>query len=237
VPPGIEPESLPAVGVVGAAPTLAAQHHAIFRHTDDVARLRAFAAPVLLVTGEGTSPFLRAVHDALAATLPDVRTLELPGGHAPHLVAMDAFLAGSMEFQDGPEPSVPSRHTVRSKDGTPIAYWRSGSGPALLLIHGATADHTTTWRFVLSELERHFTVHAMDRRGRGGSGDAPAYALEREAEDVAAILDAVGEPVSVLGTPTAPSSPSRPPGWLPSRAGSSCTRVCPCAAPRRTSRG
>lgn len=90
-------------------------------------------------------------------------------------------------------------HTVTSKDGTSIAFWRSGEGPPLLLVHGATADHTTTWRFVLPKLERRFTISAMDRRGRGGSGDAPAYKLQREAEDVAAIVDSIGEPVSVLG--------------------------------------
>jgi pimeloyl-ACP methyl ester carboxylesterase len=88
---------------------------------------------------------------------------------------------------------------VTSKDGTSIAFWRSGEGPPLLLVHGATADHTTTWRFVRPKLERHFTVYAMDRRGRGGSGDAPDYKLQREAEDVAAVVDAINEPVNVLG--------------------------------------
>lgn len=90
-------------------------------------------------------------------------------------------------------------HTVRSRDGTRIAYWQSGRGSPLLLLHGASSDHTTTWRLVLADLERRFTVYAMDRRGRGGSGDAPAYELQREAEDVAAVVEAVGEPVNVLG--------------------------------------
>jgi pimeloyl-ACP methyl ester carboxylesterase len=89
--------------------------------------------------------------------------------------------------------------TVVSNDGTRIAFWRSGEGPPLLLVHGATADHTTTWRFVLTELERRFTVYRMDRRGRGGSGDSSAYGLQREAEDVAVVLDSVGEPVNLLG--------------------------------------
>jgi pimeloyl-ACP methyl ester carboxylesterase len=90
-------------------------------------------------------------------------------------------------------------HSVTSRDGSRIAFWRSGTGPPLLLVHGATADHTTTWRFVLPEFERRFTVHAMDRRGRGGSGDSPLYELQREAEDVAALVDSIDEPVSVVG--------------------------------------
>jgi pimeloyl-ACP methyl ester carboxylesterase len=90
-------------------------------------------------------------------------------------------------------------NTVTSKDGTGIAYWRSGEGPPLVVVHGATADHTTTWRFVLSELERHYTVYAMDRRGRGDSGDSPEYELQREAEDVATVVDSISEPVNLFG--------------------------------------
>ena len=89
--------------------------------------------------------------------------------------------------------------TVRSNDGTQIAFWRSGQGPALLLVHGATASHATTWKLVLSQLEQHFTVYAMDRRGRGGSGDAAAYDLQREAEDIVAVIESIGAPVNVLG--------------------------------------
>lgn len=88
---------------------------------------------------------------------------------------------------------------ITSRDGTRIAVWRSGAGPPLLLVHGATADHTTTWRFVLPEFERRFTVYAMDRRGRGGSGDSTAYDLQREAEDIVAIIESIGQPVNVLG--------------------------------------
>jgi pimeloyl-ACP methyl ester carboxylesterase len=89
--------------------------------------------------------------------------------------------------------------TVTSNDGTRIAFWRGGTGPALLLVHGATADHTTTWRLVQPEFERRCTVYTMDRRGRGASGDGPAYALQREAEDIAAVVETIGTPVSVLG--------------------------------------
>lgn len=81
---------------------------------------------------------------------------------------------------------------VRSWDGTPIAVWSSGSGPPLVLVHGVAADHTR-WRPLLPHLEGEVTVHAVDRRGRGGSGDGPDYRLEREFEDVAAVVDAVAE--------------------------------------------
>ncbi|MBI4199853.1 MAG: alpha/beta hydrolase [Chloroflexi bacterium] len=88
--------------------------------------------------------------------------------------------------------------TVRSKDNTPIAYERSGKGPALVLVHGTTADHTR-WAPLLPELGRHFTVYAVDRRGRGQSGDSDSYSLEREFEDVAAVVDAAGRQVNLLG--------------------------------------
>jgi pimeloyl-ACP methyl ester carboxylesterase len=61
-----------------------------------------------------------------------------------------------------------------------------GGRPPLLLVHGATADHTT-WRAVGPQFAASRRVFAMDRRGRGESGDAPAYAIEREYEDLAAV--------------------------------------------------
>ncbi|HEY8818794.1 MAG TPA: alpha/beta hydrolase [Candidatus Limnocylindrales bacterium] len=79
---------------------------------------------------------------------------------------------------------------VASPDGTPIAVFTSGIGPPLVLVHGATADHTT-FRVVGPILAHDFTVHAIDRRGRGASGDAPPYSIEREYEDLAAVAEAV----------------------------------------------
>lgn len=91
---------------------------------------------------------------------------------------------------------------ITSRDGTRIGFRRSGAGPALLLVHGATADHQR-WAAISPEFERHFTVYAMDRRGRGASGDALDYEFMREVEDVAALAEAAGEqtgePVAVLG--------------------------------------
>jgi pimeloyl-ACP methyl ester carboxylesterase len=91
---------------------------------------------------------------------------------------------------------------VRSRDGTPIAVFSSGDGPPLVLVHGSTADHTT-FRVVGPRFAQRFRVHAIDRRGRGASGDAPAYAIEGEFEDVAAVADAMaaesGASVDVFG--------------------------------------
>ena len=88
--------------------------------------------------------------------------------------------------------------TVTTVSGTPVAYWRYGKGPPLVLVHGAVADHSR-WNPVLPALEERFTVYAIDRRGRGGSGDAEDYSVEEEFEDVAAVVDSLGEPVNLLG--------------------------------------
>jgi pimeloyl-ACP methyl ester carboxylesterase len=81
---------------------------------------------------------------------------------------------------------------VVSRDGTEIAYWASGEGPPLLLVHG-TSGSRERFAPLLPYLEPKATVHVMDRRGRGGSGDAPEYALQREHEDVAEVVDAIAE--------------------------------------------
>lgn len=87
---------------------------------------------------------------------------------------------------------------IRSRDGTQIAYWESGNGSPLLLVHGTTADHTR-WVSVLPELEERFTVYAIDRRGRGESDDTAPYDISREFEDIAAVIDSLGGSVNVLG--------------------------------------
>lgn len=91
VPPGGDPRTLPQwPGWVGYRRSLR-NNPVLFTHVDDPARLSTLSMPVLLFTGIGTSPFLRAVIDVLAQALPDVRVVELPGGHAPHLVSTDRF--------------------------------------------------------------------------------------------------------------------------------------------------
>jgi len=88
--------------------------------------------------------------------------------------------------------------TVTSADGTKLAVRRSGQGSPIVLVHGTNGDLDT---FALIEgllAERH-SVWVFSRRGRGGSGDGPDYSLQREVEDVLAVLDAAGRNAHLLG--------------------------------------
>jgi len=89
-------------------------------------------------------------------------------------------------------------HAV-SADGTRIGWAVAGAGPPLVLVHGSVADRGR-WAAVRDALARRFTLHLVDRRGRGLSSaeaDGP-YAIAREAEDVSAVLRAVGPEPLVL---------------------------------------
>jgi pimeloyl-ACP methyl ester carboxylesterase len=91
---------------------------------------------------------------------------------------------------------------IHSVDGTGIGYRSSGTGTPLVLVHGATAD-STVMSLLAPLLEPHYRVHAMDRRGRGLSADAPDYDIAGEFADVAEVVDAVarasGRGVSLYG--------------------------------------
>ncbi len=93
-------------------------------------------------------------------------------------------------------------YVVQSSDGTPIAVTTSGTGRPLVLVPGTTADHTS-WRLAQPDLETSATVHAVDRRGRGASGDHDDYSVERELADVVAVVEAAaatwGGPVDLVG--------------------------------------
>jgi pimeloyl-ACP methyl ester carboxylesterase len=89
-------------------------------------------------------------------------------------------------------------HTRRSPDGTTIGFEESGSGPRLVLVHGGVSDRTY-WAPVVPALTGHAAVVTVDRRGRGASGDTEPYALEREVEDLVAVVEAFDGPVHLLG--------------------------------------
>lgn len=92
----------------------------------------------------------------------------------------------------------PERFTVRSKDGVEISVQKVGSGPALLLVHGALLNGTLSWGAVMPKLAERFTVYAMDRRGRAPSGDAQAYSIASESGDLVNVVAAIGGPVTIL---------------------------------------
>jgi pimeloyl-ACP methyl ester carboxylesterase len=90
---------------------------------------------------------------------------------------------------------------VTSKDGTQIAYDKRGEGPAVILVDGALCHRAFGPMPRLSELlSSQFTVINYDRRGRGDSSDTQPYALEREIEDIDALIEAAGESVYMFGT-------------------------------------
>jgi pimeloyl-ACP methyl ester carboxylesterase len=91
--------------------------------------------------------------------------------------------------------------TVRSADGTTIAYTRAGQGPPLILVDGALCSRSFGPMPKLAEqLASHFTVYTYDRRGRGDSGDTAPYEPGREVEDLEALVALAGEGVYMHGT-------------------------------------
>src|SRR5918993_539313 len=89
--------------------------------------------------------------------------------------------------------------TVHSADRTPIAFAQSGDGQPVILVSSALADRRDAGK--LARLLAHrFTVINYDRRGRGASGDAANYAVEREVEDIAALIDHAGGSASMFGS-------------------------------------
>jgi 3-oxoadipate enol-lactonase len=175
--------------------------------------LRAMTLRVLVLAGDSSHPSLRSVAHRLAAALPDARFVELADcGHVTYAEQPDAFTNAVSVFAteiDAGQAGAPNtrgasgrRFDVRSLDGTPLAVWIEGSGPPLVLVHGSIADHTTFEPFV-EALREEWTTYALDRRGFGASGDTAIYSIDRDFDDVAAVVDAVatraGGPVALWG--------------------------------------
>jgi pimeloyl-ACP methyl ester carboxylesterase len=90
--------------------------------------------------------------------------------------------------------------TVRSKDGTAIAFDNQGDGPPLILVDGAMGTRSAGSGPARAKLlASHFTVYSYDRRGRGDSGDTKPYAVAREIEDLDALIDEAGGSAFVYG--------------------------------------
>lgn len=89
---------------------------------------------------------------------------------------------------------------VTSRDGTKIAYDKIGSGAPLILVDGALCSRTNGPNGTLASLlQQYFSVYTYDRRGRGESGDTADYHVEREVEDIAAIIDKAGGSAYLYG--------------------------------------
>lgn len=89
---------------------------------------------------------------------------------------------------------------IESRDGTEIALYCYGSGPALVIVDAALCHHAWGPAAEFADaLSPYFTVYAYDRRGRGNSGDTPPYAVAREVEDLAAVIEAAGGTAYVYG--------------------------------------
>jgi pimeloyl-ACP methyl ester carboxylesterase len=89
--------------------------------------------------------------------------------------------------------------TVNSDDGTLIAFDRLGDGPPVVVVCGGSTDRMANVGLA-EELAKSFTVYNFDRRGRGDSGDTPPYAVEREIEDITAVISAAGGSAHLFGT-------------------------------------
>ena len=97
-----------------------------------------------------------------------------------------------------PAGTRPRRSPTASTDGTRICWVTKGRGQPLLLVHGGGADHSRLEPFAELPADR-FIVHLVDRRGRGMSGDQSTYDIELEYDDIAAVAEAIGQEVTVLG--------------------------------------
>lgn len=93
----------------------------------------------------------------------------------------------------------PVQKTAISRDGTVIAYEQSGNGPAVILVSAALADRSGNRR-IAKYLSDRFTVINYDRRGRGASGDTDPYTIQKEIDDIAALVDANGGSAFLFGS-------------------------------------
>ena len=119
--------------------------------------------------------------------------------HGEWLTAPSA-VRGGPERQARGIVSTLTMNTLSSLDGTTIAYDKQGEGPALILVDGALTVHSSGSGSELAKLlAPHFTVYGFDRRGRGESGDTLPYAVDREIDDIEALVDRAGGSAFLYG--------------------------------------
>src|SRR5580704_15685265 len=122
------------------------------------------------------------------------------GGYMQNMTAAEGEERRAPKIVQSPAP-YPFVRKVLSKDGTAIAFDRIGNGPPVILVDGALCYRKMGQSGQLADLlAQHFTVFIYDRRGRGASGDTAPYAVEREVEDIAALLGEAGGSAFAWGT-------------------------------------
>lgn len=117
-----------------------------------------------------------------------------------------AFMAGSQAATQAGQAGAPTppagkaktTDAATSRDGTRITYDRQGQGPAVIVVGGALSDRAGSAELA-QLLSTHLTVYSYDRRGRGDSGDTAPYAVQREIEDIEALIDAAGGSAFIYG--------------------------------------
>jgi pimeloyl-ACP methyl ester carboxylesterase len=107
-----------------------------------------------------------------------------------------ALLAGGLSRAES--PGAKKAQTVSSRDGTRIAYDKSGKGPAVIIVGGALSGRSGGAELAQA-LAANFTVYNYDRRGRGESTDTQPYSVKREIEDLEALIDDAGGSAYVYG--------------------------------------
>jgi pimeloyl-ACP methyl ester carboxylesterase len=132
----------------------------------------------------------------------------MSANHAASVLFRLACLAGLVSIgllarAQSPTPAQRSdkgktTQVLTSRDGTRIAYDKWGRGPALIVVTGALSDRSANAELA-QLLASHFTVYSYDRRGRGGSSDTKPYAVQREIEDIEALIDRAGGSAHVYG--------------------------------------
>lgn len=103
VPQDTDPRTLPQWPVWSKHRQSLRTQDVVYRHEDNIRRVRNFSSPALLFKGEGSSPWLHQIVDILADEFPKVHVEILPGGHAPHLVSMESFMSTFDKFLDSGE--------------------------------------------------------------------------------------------------------------------------------------
>jgi pimeloyl-ACP methyl ester carboxylesterase len=123
---------------------------------------------------------------------------QLAGLAGVALAAFHCISPATVAAAEPPARKERAVQTVTSRDGTRIAFDQTGTGRALLIVNGALADRAAGAELA-KLLAPHFTVYSYDRRGRGSSGDTQPYAVQREIEDIEALIDRAGGSALVYG--------------------------------------